>query len=236
MDDSTPPATDRDPPITEGPLLAPFTRRRFLRVVAIGGSAIVLAACAPIDAPAPAEPPPTTVPTSATVMSDTAPAITTIGPEPAALTLQINGTPYLLDLPPQTTLLDALRERIGLTGTKKACNQGACGACTVLVDGRRINSCMALAVQYVDMEITTIEGLAQGDQLHPVQQAFIDHDAFQCGFCTSGQVVSAIALLQEGRATSDDEIREWMSGNICRCAAYPNIVAAIRDVAAQGGA
>ena len=150
------------------------------------------------------------------------------------VTLRVNGTQHALKIEPRVTLLDALREEIGLTGTKKGCNQGACGACTVLVDGRRINSCLSLAVINVGKEITTIEGLAKGDELHPVQAAFIAHDGFQCGYCTPGQICSAVALLQEGHAGSDAEIREWMSGNICRCGAYPNIVAAIRD-AAKGG-
>jgi len=136
---------------------------------------------------------------------------------------------------PWTTLLDALRDHLDLTGTKKGCDHGQCGACTVLVDGRRINSCLTLAVMKDGARITTIEGLAQGNTRHPLQQAFIDHDAFQCGFCTPGQILSAVALLAEGRAGSDAEIREFMSGNICRCGAYPNIVAAIRAAAGEAG-
>jgi len=128
------------------------------------------------------------------------------------------------------TLLDALRERLHLTGSKKGCDHGQCGACTVLVNGRRVNSCLALALQCEGDEITTIEGLAQGDDLHPLQSAFIERDGFQCGYCTPGQICSAVALLQEGHARDDAEIREWMSGNLCRCGAYPNIVDAIRDV------
>ena len=127
------------------------------------------------------------------------------------------------------TLLDALRERLGLTGTKKGCDQGQCGACTVLVDGRRVNACLTLAVMAEGAPITTIEGLAKGDALHPLQAAFIAHDGFQCGYCTSGQIMSAAGLLAEGHAHSDDEVREQMSGNICRCGAYPNIVAAIQQ-------
>ena len=143
--------------------------------------------------------------------------------------LKINGKTYALALDPRVTLLDALRERLQLTGSKKGCDHGQCGACTVLINGRRINSCLTLAVMHEGDEITTIEGLANGDQLHPVQTAFIEHDGFQCGYCTSGQICSAVALLHEGHANSDDEIREWMSGNICRCGAYANILAAIKE-------
>ena len=145
--------------------------------------------------------------------------------------LRVNGTVREIDLEPRVTLLDALRERLGLTGTKKGCDQGACGACTVLADGKRVLSCLTLAVACEGRDITTIEGLSDDGDLHPVQQAFIARDAFQCGFCTPGQIMSAVALLAEGRAGSDAEIREFMSGNICRCGAYPNIVAAIRDAA-----
>jgi len=133
------------------------------------------------------------------------------------------------------TLLDALREHLGLTGTKKGCDQGACGACTVLLDGKRVLSCLTLAAQCDGREVRTIEGVASGGRLHPVQEAFVRHDGFQCGYCTPGQIMSAIALLDEGRAGSDEEIREFMSGNLCRCGAYPNIVAAIRAVAHGGG-
>ena len=136
---------------------------------------------------------------------------------------------------PRVTLLDALRERLGLTGTKKGCDQGACGACTVLVDGKRVLSCLTLAVTCDGRDVTTIEGLGDEGHLHPVQKAFIARDAFQCGFCTPGQIMSAVALLAEGRAGSDAQIREFMSGNICRCGAYPNIVAAIRDAAEELG-
>jgi len=150
------------------------------------------------------------------------------------LALRVNGCPRRLHLDSRVTLLDALREDLGLTGTKKGCDQGACGACTVLLDGKRVLSCLTLAAQCEGREVTTIEGLAADGRLHPVQEAFIRHDAFQCGYCTPGQIVSAVALLQEGRAGSDEEIREFMSGNLCRCGAYPNIVAAIREVAGQG--
>ena len=150
-----------------------------------------------------------------------------------ALTTSVNGAAYELRVASHETLLDALRDRLGLTGTKKGCDQGACGACTVLVDGKRVLSCLTLAVQCDGREVTTIEGLAADGRLHPVQEAFIRHDGFQCGYCTPGQIMSAVALLAEGRAGSDEEIREFMSGNICRCGAYPNIVAAIREAAGQ---
>jgi xanthine dehydrogenase YagT iron-sulfur-binding subunit len=146
------------------------------------------------------------------------------------LTLMINGTRHILNLDPRTTLLDLLREHLDLTGTKKGCDQGQCGACTVLVNGRRINSCLTFAVMYDGAEVTTIEGIARNGALHPLQQAFIDHDAFQCGYCTPGQICSAVALMSEGRAKTAEEIRELMSGNICRCGAYTNIVAAIQEV------
>jgi xanthine dehydrogenase YagT iron-sulfur-binding subunit len=150
---------------------------------------------------------------------------------PVDVTLQVNGTAKPLKVDARTTLLDALREHIGLTGSKKGCDHDQCGACTVMVGGRRVLSCLTLAVTAQDKQITTIEGLSQGDKLHPMQQAFIDQDAFQCGYCTPGQIVSAIACVKEGHATNDDDIREYMSGNICRCAAYPNIVAAVKQAA-----
>ena len=157
-------------------------------------------------------------------------------PPTSTITLVINGKPTKLDLAPWTTLLDALREYAHLTGTKKGCDHGQCGACTVLVDGRRINSCLTLAVMKEGCKVTTIEGLASGGALHALQEAFIEHDAFQCGYCTPGQICSAIGLMHEGRAHTSDEIRELMSGNICRCGAYPNIVAAIAQaMAARGG-
>jgi xanthine dehydrogenase YagT iron-sulfur-binding subunit len=168
-------------------------------------------------------------------------------PPPAVkVELQINGHPHSLTLDSRTTLLDALREHLALTGSKKGCDHGQCGACTVLIEGRRINSCLTLAVMHDGQSITTIEGLAEGDNLHPMQAAFVQHDGFQCGYCTSGQICSAIGMLAESRGgmpsyvtedlahtaeLTDVEIRERMSGNICRCAAYPNIVAAIRQAA-----
>jgi xanthine dehydrogenase YagT iron-sulfur-binding subunit len=150
-----------------------------------------------------------------------------------SVTMTVNGVKRTLDIAPWTSLLDMLRDHLDLTGTKKGCDHGQCGACTVLVDRRRINSCLTLAVMKDGAEVTTIEGLETNGVLHPLQQAFIDHDAFQCGYCTPGQICSAVGLIAEGKAKTADEIRELMSGNICRCAAYPNIVAAIEQ--AMGG-
>ena len=158
-------------------------------------------------------------------------------PEEGALvdiTLQINGTTRKLRVDPRVTLLDALRERLDLTGTKKGCDQGACGACTLLLDGIRVVSCLTLAVMAQGKEITTIEGLAKDDKLHPVQAAFVTCDGFQCGYCTPGQIMSAVGCIREGHATSDAQIREFMSGNICRCGAYPNIVDATKLAVAEG--
>lgn len=149
------------------------------------------------------------------------------------ITLNVNGRSHELSVDPRVVLLDALREHLGLTGTKKGCDQGQCGACTVLIDGRRVLSCFVLAA-LADGEITTIEGLAgEGEPLHPMQQAFIECDAFQCGYCTPGQILSAIACVDEGHATSEREVREYMSGNLCRCAAYPNIVRAVLQAKPQ---
>jgi len=153
-----------------------------------------------------------------------------------AISLTINGQARTLDVAPWTTLLDLLREDLDLTGTKKGCDHGQCGACTVLVDGMRINSCLALAVMKDGASITTVEGLAEGAGLHPLQAAFVEHDAFQCGYCTPGQLCSAVGMMAEGHARSRDEIREAMSGNICRCGAYTNIVDAIEDVMQSGAA
>lgn len=155
-------------------------------------------------------------------------------PAKTRITLQVNGATKHLDVAPWTTLLDALRDQLDLTGTKKGCDHGQCGACTVLVNGRRIVSCLTLAIMKDGAEVTTVEGLAEGNALHPLQQAFIDHDAFQCGYCTPGQICSAVGLMTEGRAKTVDDIRELMSGNLCRCGAYPNIVAAIEQVLHAG--
>ena len=149
--------------------------------------------------------------------------------------LRVNGNEYRLTLDPRTTLLDALREHLRLTGSKKGCGLGQCGACTVLMDGKRVKACLSLAALVDGREITTIEGLAQGDQLHPLQVAFIERDAFQCGYCTSGQIMAGVACIAEGHAGSPQEIRYWMSGNLCRCGAYDHIVAAIQDAAGTPG-
>jgi xanthine dehydrogenase YagT iron-sulfur-binding subunit len=154
-------------------------------------------------------------------------------PHRAITRFTVNGRAVAAEVEPRVTLLDYLRDRLELTGTKKGCNEGACGTCTVLVDGKRMNSCLTLAVQCEGREITTIEGIAKDGELHPVQAAFVKHDAFQCGYCTPGQILSAIACIDEGHAGSEDEVREWMSGNICRCAAYPQIRAAVLDAAGK---
>jgi xanthine dehydrogenase YagT iron-sulfur-binding subunit len=152
-----------------------------------------------------------------------------------SIALHVNGNAQRLQLDSRMTLLDALRDQLELTGTKKGCDQGACGACTVLLDGKRVLSCLTLAAQCEGRSVTTIEGLARDGRPHPLQDAFVRHDALQCGYCTPGQIMSAVALLDEGRAGSDDEVRDFMSGNICRCGAYPNIVDAIREVAGRAG-
>ncbi|MEJ7913487.1 MAG: 2Fe-2S iron-sulfur cluster-binding protein, partial [Chitinophagaceae bacterium] len=154
--------------------------------------------------------------------------------EKVPVTLEINGARQTLSVEPRVTLLDLLREQLSLTGTKKGCDHGQCGACTVLINGQRINSCLTLAVMQDGKKITTIEGLAKGNKLHPLQAAFIKHDGFQCGYCTPGQIMSGVALISEGHAGSADEIREYMSGNICRCGCYPHIVDAIMEVKKEG--
>ena len=156
-------------------------------------------------------------------------------PATTSIALKINGTVKQIEIRPWVTLLDLLRDRLDLTGTKKGCDHGQCGACTVLVNGKRINSCMTLAIMQEGAEIVTIEGLAEGDALHPLQAAFVEHDAFQCGYCTPGQICSGIGLINEGRAKTPGEIRELMSGNICRCGAYPNILAAIEQTMRMTG-
>jgi xanthine dehydrogenase YagT iron-sulfur-binding subunit len=195
---------------------SPETRRRFLKQVAGTSAAITLG--------------PALMRMGTAQAAEAAPSVA--GGAPAGTVpvhLKINGTDHALDLDPRVTLLDALRERLQLTGSKKGCDHGQCGACTVLVNGRRINSCLSFAIAHDGDEITTIEGLANGEELHPVQAAFLEHDGFQCGYCTPGQICSAVACIKEGHTKTDDEIREWMSGNLCRCGAYPNIVAAIKD-------
>jgi xanthine dehydrogenase YagT iron-sulfur-binding subunit len=165
------------------------------------------------------------------------PAAAQAAAAPTALdiVLRVNGTEHRLSLDSRTTLLDALREHLGLTGAKKGCGLGQCGACTVLIDGKRMKSCLSLAALAEVRAITTIEGLGQGEQLHPLQAAFIERDAFQCGYCTSGQIMAGVACIAEGHAGSPQEIRDWMSGNLCRCGAYDHIVAAIQDAAAVNG-
>lgn len=154
--------------------------------------------------------------------------------EKVPLQIEVNGVPHSVEVEPRVTLLDFLREKLHLFGTKKGCDHGQCGACTVHVNGKRINSCLTLAVMQQGRKVTTIEGISQGGELHPMQEAFIRHDGFQCGYCTPGQIMSAIACIHEGHANSQAEIREYMSGNICRCGAYPNIVDAIEDVKKGG--
>jgi len=200
---------------------SPATRRHFLKQVAGTSAALTLGPSLMRMASAQMTP------------STAAPTTGAAGAGTASVKLKINGTEHALALDPRTTLLDTLREHLNLTGSKKGCDHGQCGACTVLVNGRRVNSCLCLAVAVEGDEITTIEGLAQGDQLHPMQAAFVEHDGFQCGYCTPGQICSAVACVKEGHAKDEAEIREWMSGNLCRCGAYPNIVDAIKEAAGK---
>jgi len=194
--------------------LSDFNRRNFMATAA--GTALAV----PLRARAAGTPAPTSsTPRDPTLSVD--------------VILTVNGESKPLTLDSRTTVLDALREHLGLTGSKKGCDHGQCGACTVLIDGGRVLSCLTLALASEGKDITTIEGLASGDRLHPMQQAFIDQDAFQCGYCTPGQIMSAVACVKEGHASSDEDIREYMSGNICRCAAYPNIVAAVKQAAPE---
>jgi xanthine dehydrogenase YagT iron-sulfur-binding subunit len=193
--------------------LTPSTRRDFLWRLASAGIGIALPSRALSQTDEPSPPP----------SGDSV-------PQNLPLSLRVNGKTVTIQAEARTTLLDFLRDSLGLTGAKKGCDHGQCGACTVLVNGRRINSCLTLAVMHDGDTITTVEGLAQDGQLQPLQEAFIRHDALQCGFCTSGQLCSGVACLSEGHANGESEIREWMSGNICRCGAYPNIVAAIQEL------
>lgn len=190
-----------------------ITRRELLELTAVTGGAVAAA--------------PFLGGLSSAVAADSASS----APAPIDVMLRVNGAQHRLKLDPRTTLLDALREHLHLTGSKKGCGLGQCGACTVLMDGRRVNSCLALAVLVSDRQITTIEGLARNEELHPLQTAFIERDAFQCGYCTSGQIMAGLACIAEGHAGSVQEIRDWMSGNLCRCGAYDHIVAAIHDAA-----
>src|SRR5436190_21241400 len=208
------PANSKDPRINNSDM----TRREVLALTVVTGGALVGGQLMP---------------------GATSPAAAQGAEASAALlevVLRVNGTEHRLRLDPRTTLLDALREHLHLTGSKKGCGLGQCGACTVLMDGKRVKSCLSLAALVEGREITTIEGLAQGDQLHPLQTAFIERDAFQCGYCTSGQIMAAVACINEGHAGSPQEIRDWMSGNLCRCGAYDHIVVAIQDAARVPGA
>ena len=188
-------------------------RRELLKLGMVTGSAVIVGDLWP-SAPA-----------------DAAPAQSAAAPPTVDVMLRVNGRDHRLTLDPRTTLLDALREHLHRTGSKKGCGLGQCGACTVLMDGKRVKSCLSLAALVDGRDITTIEGLAQGEQLHPLQAAFIERDAFQCGYCTPGQIMAGAACIAEGHAGSAQEIRDWMSGNLCRCGAYDHIVAAIQDAA-----
>jgi xanthine dehydrogenase YagT iron-sulfur-binding subunit len=194
------------------------TRQDLLKLTAATGGALATSTCLPHAA-------------TAQDASTAEPRGVNPAPAPINLVLRVNGAEHPLTLDPRTTLLDALREHLQLTGSKKGCGLGQCGACTVLMDGKRVKSCLALAALVDGREITTIEGLAQGERLHPLQAAFIERDAFQCGYCTSGQIMAGVACIAEGHAGSAQEIRDWMSGNLCRCGAYDHIVAAIQDAA-----
>jgi xanthine dehydrogenase YagT iron-sulfur-binding subunit len=195
-------------------------RRELLKLGVVTGSALVVGEFWPT---APAD--------GAQAASAAASPGAAAAPVPVDVVLRVNGREHRLTLDPRTTLLDALRERLHLTGSKKGCGLGQCGACTVLMDGRRVTSCLSLAALVEGREIVTIEGLATGDELHPLQTAFIERDAFQCGYCTPGQIMAGAACIDEGHAGSAQNIRDWMSGNVCRCGAYDNIVAAIQDAA-----
>jgi xanthine dehydrogenase YagT iron-sulfur-binding subunit len=207
------PSTSRSLKITGSDM----TRRDLLEVAVVTGGAVVGGQFMPGSIP------------EAAAQAAGAP------PAPLEVVLRVNRTEHRLALDPRTTLLDALREHLHLTGSKKGCGLGQCGACTVLMDGKRVKSCLSLAALVEGREITTIEGLAQGEQLHPLQAAFIERDAFQCGYCTSGQIMAGVACINEGHAGSPQEIRDWMSGNLCRCGAYDHIVTAIRDAAGAAG-
>jgi xanthine dehydrogenase YagT iron-sulfur-binding subunit len=211
------PPADPEPDHGEG-----SSRRQFIRRLAALSAGLTVATPLARGGAVPEE----SMPNSAPTNKGRAPGLTEIK-------LQVNGNAETLAVDSRVTLLDALRDRLELTGTKKGCDRGACGACTVLLDGNRVLSCLTLAVMAQGKEITTIEGLAKGEELHPVQAAFIDCDGFQCGYCTPGQILSAVACINEGHTGSDREIREFMSGNLCRCGAYPNIVEAIKIAAAK---
>jgi xanthine dehydrogenase YagT iron-sulfur-binding subunit len=211
------PTDPNHPDEEKQPLLGRVSRRSFLSHLGAAGVAA------------------TAKPLLAAVQSAPAPAVDGIAPVPGAvpITLTVNGKEHRLQIEPRVTLLDCLRENLNLPGTKKGCDHGQCGACTVHVDGRRVNSCLSFAMMHGNAQITTIEGIGQPDHLHPMQAAFVEHDGYQCGYCTSGQIMSAVALLKEPCGPSDDDVRQGMYGNICRCGAYPNIVAAVQQVRKQ---
>jgi len=220
--DDTEEATAADPANPKqqaSSLLGPVSRRSFLSHL---GAAGIAATTAPVLASAA-----TFTPSAIQEPATEAPAGT------VPLTLNVNGQPHKLNLDPRTTLLDCLRENLNLPGTKKGCDHGQCGACTVHVNGRRVNSCLSFAVMHPNDQITTIEGIGQPENLHPMQAAFIQHDGYQCGYCTSGQIMSAVAVLKEPVGPTDDDVKQAMYGNICRCGAYPNIVAAVQQVRHQ---
>ena len=206
-------------PETGEPLLGRVSRRSFLSHF---GAAGIAATAPPIFASTSPQAPPVVETRSADVIKGTVP-----------VTLRINGKEHTLTLDPRTTLLDCLRENLNMPGTKKGCDHGQCGACTVHVNGRRVNSCLSFAVMHSMDEITTIEGIGQPDNLHPMQAAFVEHDGYQCGYCTSGQIMSAVALLKEPVGPTDEDVKQAMYGNICRCGAYPNIVAAVQSARKQ---
>lgn len=199
---------DQDKPVSSG-------RRNFITQITSAGIAITMGPLLPVVEKIPKVPDAVSPAVTANMMS---------------VKLDINGKKYTIDIDPRVTLLDAVREKLSLFGTKKGCDHGQCGACTVLVNGRRVNSCLTLAAMCQNDKVVTIEGLANGEELHAMQQAFIKHDAFQCGYCTPGQICSAVGLVNEGHAKNDADIKELMSGNICRCGAYPNILSAVREV------
>uniref|UniRef100_A0AAU2ADL2 (2Fe-2S)-binding protein n=1 Tax=Streptomyces sp. NBC_00093 TaxID=2975649 RepID=A0AAU2ADL2_9ACTN len=203
------------PPPPTGPPSAP-SRRTFIATTSVAGG--VIAAGGLVAGPA---------------LLGAEEAVAAEAPPSSRVSLTVNGKRHTVTVDNRTSLLDLLREHLGLTGSKKGCNAGACGACTVLVDGRRVNSCLTLAVRLEGAEVTTVEGLARGGRLHPLQQAFIDQDAFQCGYCTPGQIVSGVGCMREGHTGSPEEIREWMSGNICRCGCYVKIVRAVEQASGR---
>jgi xanthine dehydrogenase YagT iron-sulfur-binding subunit len=208
------------PPEPETKASSGLSRRSFLSSLGAAGIASAAAAAQPLLAATPAPGP---------ACDQAVPC----SPDTMPITLKVNGESRALNLDPRTTLLDCLRENLDLPGTKKGCDHGQCGACTVHVNGRRVNSCLSFAVMHAGDEITTIEGLGTPDHMHPMQAAFVQHDGFQCGYCTSGQIMSAVAVLKEGCGPTDDDVKHAMYGNICRCGAYPNIVAAVQQVRRQ---